>query len=138
VLTPVQPAKPKVRRANKDPDQKQKIESSLNNDHFPKRIDNEDLRDRFFDGTPITSRAVGGREYTVIFHRNGKAERLDRKNNTTIAGKWRLKGEGYCSRWEKGREDCFTAVQDGGIIKIVRNTRAVAIWTREATQAPAQ
>lgn len=133
VLTPVTPEKPKARikRANKDTDQKQKIESSLTNDAFPKRIENVDLRDRFFDGQPIKSRAVGGREYTVVFHKNGKAERFDPKTNTTTPGTWRLKGEGYCSRWNKGREDCFTAVQDSGVIKIVRNTRAVAIWSRE-------
>ncbi len=136
-LAPLQPAKPKIKRAYKAEDQKKQIETALQNDQFPKRIDSEDFRDRFFDGKPVYSRALGGGEYTLTFYpktareKTGRAERIERKSGKVTTGTWRLKGEGYCSRWNKGAEDCFTAVQDGGIVKIVRNTRAIAVWSRE-------
>ena len=114
-------------RAFKEPDTK---------GDFPHRLAQKDLQVLFFNGQPIEARGLGGVEFQVTYFSNGQAERLSRKSNEKVKGKWRLQGDGYCSHWEGESEICYTIVQDGDIYKVVRGTRSVAIWSASQPSAP--
>jgi hypothetical protein len=99
--------------------------------NFPRRLDPREIRTRFFDGNEINARGLGGASFVLRFHADGKMER-SAPNGQVTNGRWRMLGEGYCSRWEGSAEQCFTVVQEGGTVRVVRGTRAVATWTRPA------
>lgn len=107
------------------------------NPNFPRRLQQADLRSRFFDGRPINARALGGGLFTMVFHPDGRMERTA-ANGQTTNGRWRFLGDAYCSRWEgNSAEVCHTVVQEGQTVRVVRNTRAVATWSRDgAPRAP--
>jgi hypothetical protein len=97
--------------------------------NFPRRLPPPEIRTRFFDGNAINARGLGNSIFTLRFHADGKMERTA-PNGQVTNGRWRMLGEGYCSRWEGSAEQCFTVVQEGGTVKVVRGTRAVATWSR--------
>jgi hypothetical protein len=104
--------------------------------NFPRRLDQRALRDRFFDGRPINARALGGALFVITFHVDGRMERVDARGQATN-GRWRFQGDAYCSRWEGNRtETCHTVVQEGEVVRVVRNTRAVATWARGGPAPP--
>jgi hypothetical protein len=101
--------------------------------NFPRRLDQRAIRARFFDGEPINARALGGELFTVRFHPDGRLVRISRSGEER-AGRWRFQGDAYCSRWEGNRaESCHTIVEEGQVVRVVRNTRAVATWARGST-----
>lgn len=141
----VQPS-PKRRTAAKPVATEQK-QASLNEDvqgsppagpgaqgSFPRRLPQAEIRSRFFNGTPITSRGRGSPLlYTLVFSKDGVIERTDHKGDK-VAGKWKFVGDAYCSRWDGEKKDtCYTVVEDGEIIKVVFFTRAVATWSLNGT-----
>jgi hypothetical protein len=106
--------------------------------NFPRRLDQRAIRERFVDGQPIASRALGGQIYTLTFFPDGRLERISPQGETT-KGRWRFQGDAYCSRWDGNRaETCHTIVEEGTTVRVVRNTRAVATWTRPTEQAAVQ
>lgn len=106
--------------------------------NFPRRLDQRAIRERFVDGQPIASRALGGQIYTLTFFPDGRLERISPQGETT-KGRWRFQGDAYCSRWDGNRtETCHTVVEEGTTVRVVRNTRAVATWTRPTEQAAVQ
>lgn len=106
--------------------------------NFPRRLDQRTIRARFMDGQPIASRTLGGQVYMLTFHQDGRLERVSPQGETSN-GRWRFVGDAYCSRWDGNRtETCHTIVEEGQTVRVVRNTRAVATWTRPGAQAAAQ
>jgi hypothetical protein len=104
--------------------------------NFPRRLDQRTIRTRFFNGQPMNARALGGALFTVTFFPDGRLQRTNAQSEVTN-GRWRFQGDAYCSRWDGSRtETCHTVVEDGSVIKVVRNTRAVATWAREGTPPP--
>ncbi len=99
------------------------------NNPFPRRLDQREIRTRFFDGQPVNARGLGGATFVVRFHADGRMERTA-PNGQVTNGRWRMLGDGYCSRWEGSAEQCYTVVQDGATVRVVRGTRGVATWTR--------
>lgn len=102
--------------------------------NFPHRLTQGELRQRFFNGTAIISRGRGSTAlYTIVFAPNGAIERTDGKGDK-VAGRWRFQGDAYCSRWEgEKRDNCYTVVEDGEVIKVVLFTRAIATWSVSGT-----
>ncbi len=97
--------------------------------NFPRRMKREDVEALFFNGNPVEAAGLGRASFRVTFFKNGEAARLDNKSGETKRGTWRWLGDGYCSKWEKAHESCYTIVKDGEVYKIVRGTRAVAFWS---------
>jgi hypothetical protein len=103
--------------------------------NFPRRMKHDEIEALFFTGQDIEATGSGRASFRVTFFKNGQAERLDHKTSETEQGSWRFLGDGYCSKWAKAYEGCYTIVKDGEIYKVVRGTRAVAFWTPPAEGA---
>lgn len=105
--------------------------------NFPRRLPQLEIKTRFFNGEPITSRGRGSANlFTLIFTKDGTIQRTDAKGDKVL-GRWKFLGDAYCSRWTGEKKDtCYTVVEDGEIIKVVFFTRAVATWSRNGTPPP--
>lgn len=103
--------------------------------NFPRRMKREEIETLFFTGRDIEATGSGRASFRVTFFKNGQAERFDHKTGDIEQGSWRFLGDGYCSKWARSYEGCYTVVKDGDIYKIVRGTRAVAFWTPPAADA---
>jgi hypothetical protein len=124
----VSPARPTVKTPKPD-----RIAATQGN--FPRRMKREEIEPLFFNSRDIEATGSGRASFRVTFFKTGQAERFDHKTNATEQGSWRFLGDGYCSKWAKAYEGCYTIVKDGEIYKIVRGTRAVAFWTPPAEGA---
>jgi hypothetical protein len=102
--------------------------------NFPRRMKREEIEALFFTGEPVEATGLGRASFRVTFLKDGMAERLNHKDGTTERGKWRFLGDGYCSKWGKSHEGCYTIVKDGDTYKVVRGTRAVAFWSPPGTE----
>ena len=100
--------------------------------NFPRRMKREEIEALFFTEAPIEATGLGRASFRVTFYKNGTAERLDHQSGETEQGKWRFLGDGYCSKWGKAHEGCYTVVKDGNVYKVVLGTRAVAFWSAPA------
>lgn len=100
------------------------------NSSFARRLEPRAIRERFFDGQPFNVRAIGGQIFRMTFHPDGRIERTDTQGQT-VNGRWRFLGDTYCSRWDGNpAESCHTVVEEASVVRVVRNTRAVAVWAR--------
>jgi hypothetical protein len=97
--------------------------------NFPRRLTPREIRERFFDGQPVRARGLGNQTFTMVFQPDGRMERVDARGER-VEGRWRFLADNYCSRWQTGPETCHTLVTDGQNVRVVRNTRAVAVWAR--------
>jgi hypothetical protein len=97
--------------------------------NFPRRLTPREIREQFFDGRPVRARGLGNQTFTMVFFPDGRMERTDARGDR-VEGRWRFLADNYCSRWTSGPETCHTLVTDGTNVRVVRNTRAVAVWAR--------
>jgi hypothetical protein len=75
------------------------------------------------------ARGLGNQTFTLAFFPDGRMERTDGRGER-VEGRWRFHADNYCSHWQNGPETCHTLVTDGQNVRVVRNTRAVAVWAQ--------
>jgi hypothetical protein len=117
------------RRQGQAAQQQQGADGAPPQGNFPRRLTPREIRDQFFDGRPVRARGLGNQLFTMVFHADGRMERTDARGDR-VEGRWRFLADNYCSRWQNGGETCHTLVTDGTNVRVVRNTRAVAVWSR--------
>lgn len=67
-----------------------------------------DVQTAFGTGASFTESVVGGTSYVVVFGTDGTAKRTPMGSKTAESGTWRAAAPGYCAKWGKIAEQCYT------------------------------
>ena len=73
-----------------------------------------------FDGTPLEMTLTPG----------GGVKSVDLKTKNSVTGKWRVKGEAYCSQWPGRPERCFTVDKVGSQYEFTEDGKPAGYWER--------
>jgi hypothetical protein len=87
----------------------------------------------FGQGKPFTAKSTtGGKILTFTFNMDGTARQSPKGASaaTAIIGKWRVDSKGYCSKWGKNAEHCYTVEKNGSHYD-VRDSSGMVVsqWT---------
>jgi hypothetical protein len=95
-----------------------------------------DIKTTFFNGQPFTAATPSGTKFTMTFTPDGKMTRQplaqpDKKD----VGTWKLNATGFCSSWERKKQNCFTVIpisDNKWSIQQIATTIAVtiAVWSK--------
>ena len=96
-----------------------------------------DIKAAFFNGQPFTAATPSGTKFTMTFTPDGKMTRQplaqpDKKD----VGTWKLNATGFCSSWERKKQNCFTVIPSSDnkwSIQQIATTIAVtvAVWSKQ-------
>src|SRR4051812_6162022 len=68
-----------------------------------------DIKATFGTGNAFTSTDAGsGGKYTIVLKPDGHATRAVQGKTNVTPGTWRINDTGYCSKWGKAAEHCYT------------------------------
>ena len=90
----------------------------------------EEIRATFATGAPFYATTPAGASYAIVLNSDGTASRTPKGSKvTTIAGTWHLSNDGYCSKWGKSPESCYTIEKGIGQYNILDSSgRTIAYW----------
>jgi hypothetical protein len=95
-----------------------------------------DIKAAFFNGQPFTAATPSGTKFTMTFTPDGKTTRQAlAPPNTKNVGTWKLSSTGFCTSWERKKQNCFTVVpisDNKWSIQQIATTIAVtaAVWSK--------
>ena len=88
-----------------------------------------DIKTTFGTGTPFTGTNVGGGTYTIVLKADGHATRTAQGKANATTGTWHVNDTGYCSKWGKATEHCYTIQKTATAYDVVDSaSKVVAHW----------
>jgi hypothetical protein len=91
----------------------------------------EQIKSTFGTGQPFSSISPSGAAYTLVLNVDGSASRTPKGSKAAVTGTWRVASDGYCSKWGKNPENCYT-IQKGAKAYTVLDSggKIVARWRK--------
>ncbi|WP_181703571.1 hypothetical protein [Chthonobacter albigriseus] len=87
-----------------------------------------ELVSAFANGKPFQAKTFSGLVATFILLPDGTA--LLSAPDKAWKGRWAVRAEAFCLRWEEQAEKCFVAEIDGRVATIFHDGEPVGTWTR--------
>jgi hypothetical protein len=96
----------------------------------PPTLTPDDIKTTFGTGLPFSAATPGGQIVMMTLKPDGTAQAAPKGKKKVNKGKWRLSDTGYCTKWGKSAEHCYT-VQKNGAGYDVKNPAGVVVahWT---------
>jgi hypothetical protein len=89
-----------------------------------------DIQSTFGTRVAFTASNVGGKTYTMVLRADGTATRTVKGSKTAEIGTWRASDAGYCSKWGKGSEHCYSIAKNGARYDVLNSAnKIIAHWT---------
>ena len=99
----------------------------------------QQIKATFGTGAPFRSTSPAGVVNTLVLKADGTASRAPKGSTAATTGTWRLSDTGYCSKWGKNAENCYTIQVNANKYAVLdAKGKLAANWTPAATAAPAK
>jgi hypothetical protein len=93
----------------------------------------KEIKTVFATGKPFNGVTVPGKmTYTLTLNADGSSLlTLLKGDKTSTKGTWRVSDTGYCSKWAKSTEHCYTVQKAGKEYDVLNaSTKVIAHWTK--------
>jgi hypothetical protein len=90
----------------------------------------DEIKTLFATGKAFSASTPGGRTVAMTLSPDGKAVAVPKGEKKGNKGKWRLSDTGYCTKWGRSPERCYTVQKRGdGYDVLGPSGTVVAHWT---------
>ena len=97
------------------------------------------IKATFGTGAPFRSTTPAGVAFTLVLKPDGTASRAPKGSTAATMGTWRVDNTGYCSKWGKNAENCYTIQVNANKYAVLdAKGKLAANWTPAGVTAPAK
>ena len=98
---------------------------------LPRILEPAAIKKIFGTGYPFLSISESQQTFEMVFNKDGIAQSRERGQKNKTRGTWRLSKIGYCTRWGKNAERCFTVRKAGAFYEVRSSSgKIVAYWQK--------
>jgi hypothetical protein len=89
-----------------------------------------EIKSTFATGKPFSASSLGGKVFAMTFNLDGSALAVPKGGKKGQSGTWHASDKGYCTKWGKSPEHCYTVAKNGKRFDVLdASGKLTAHWT---------